>query len=192
MAADEEQEDLLAIDAQHSAISRTLLKQRFLLLILILAIIGLTVLSSFTMLTFYNNLQEWKRNSFVLAFKTRREAYEEMKSSTEVVMVAVKESTFSLVPQLDNSGEVALVDLIIKQQKENRLFIKSVLKGTHKLAVQVRGAKTWYEQYSDKLDRLINSSHLTQRTLKGISKHHEKIYDLPATLNPRHLDMGSF
>ncbi len=184
MEADKEPHDILDSDRKEYAISSSLLKQRVSLILLILFMIFLTGVAVITMLAFYDKMQAWQRNSFVVAFEKREVKFGEMRDLIASEMEKFKQVSVFLEARLDNQQELALVALLERRERDDRAFIKLLIKAAYRLAVQVQGARTWYEQYSDKLARLVNSSHLTQMKLKQLEETHHPLYSLPEALEP--------
>ncbi len=184
------QEDILDSDRKEYAVSRSLLKQRVLLITLTAILLLLTGLAAMVMLSFYGELRAWENNSFAVAFRERDASFQEMLNTTDNEMKQFKDLVYSLENLLDNQTQVALLTLLSAREKENRMFIKKLIKSTHRLAIQVRGARTWYEQYADKLDRLVNSSHLRQRKLKELQASYRPLYKVPETITPAAMELG--
>jgi hypothetical protein len=159
----EEEQDYDLDDGQRlSLLERTVsLNRKVVILLLVVAVCGLSVLSTVGIVSLFSDDVEY-------ATKTEVELIRGENAVLKMQVAAYEESLGQYQDILGNSDAAAFKTLILNQEQSYQQHLTALKQGMRDLAKMLPGSRTWLEMYDEKMDLALAQSAARVQELAAI------------------------
>ena len=159
----EEEQDYDLDDGQRlSLLERTVsLNRKVVILLLVVAVCGLSVLSTVGIVSLFSDDVEY-------ATKTEVELIRGENAVLKMQVAAYEESLGQYQDILGNSDAAAFKTLILNQEQSYQQHLTALKQGMRDLAKMLPGSRTWLEKYDEKMDLALAQSAARVQELAAI------------------------